>query len=183
MNKLHLLLLLSSLYAFGSVTAEVGVALASNVAPVLSEEQVVSPKGWVELCHRNASSFVCSDALFKSLKSGYRYRSDIDGHGKVEYWVSQTDKYLLDGWFVGDCEDFALTLIDLALLYGLAKPEQIALVECINPGNTEYHHMVAAIGEIWFDPNQAELTRAETNACTPVKRMSLATHTWVKAKT
>jgi len=132
------------------------------------------PSGWLKLCIYDPKSIICSDAFFNDIKSAYVYSSDINRHGSAEVWKSELDRYMRRNIIAGDCEDFAITAIELASIYRIAKRENIDLVFCKHEG---VGHLIAKINNLWFDPIYDNPTK--TTKCDVVQTYNLKTRQWI----
>ena len=145
------------------------------VIAVSAEERV--PFGWVQMCADDPRSLLCAESLFVDMKKSHIYSKDIDRHGRRDLWKSQLFRYLNRNVIAGDCEDFAITMVELALILDLAEPEDVSLTICRVPGQ-RVTHAVAVVSGRWFDYRHDEITTSQSNRCKPIQSLNLATLKW-----
>lgn len=155
------------------------LALAT-IAPFAIAQPAAPEKGWLDMCEKDPASLVCSVEMFKDLKAAQVYRSDIYRHGRREHWSSQLERYLRRNVVAGDCEDFAITAIELALIHDMATPANTRLIICRAPGQ-KVKHAIADINGHWFDYLYPDITNKDSNQCKPIKHLDLASMEWVKS--
>ncbi len=153
--------------------------LALLLSPLAFAEDARPEPGWVAMCERDPRSLLCYDSMYQELKNSLTYKKDIVRQSTREKWSSQTWRYLERGLLVGDCEDFAITAIELALIHDLATPPEIRLVICEVKG-ARHTHAVAVINGYWFDYEKDQLTNKATHGCNELKHLDLFDNHWRK---
>ena len=94
-------------------------------------------------------------AVFREVHSHFVYAFDQDVWGIPERWDSFADEVERGETFKGDCEDFAMTAIELLLRKGI-KPEACRLATCWTETN-EYHGVGIVHG--WLIDNRMRTLR------------------------
>lgn len=73
-----------------------------------------------------------------------------------EFWSSLADEVELGEIFYGDCDNFALTSVDLCLRQGI-DPSKLWIATCWTELPTREYHAVGGVGNIVLDNRQRRL--------------------------
>ena len=101
------------------------------------------------------NEFALIKETFAEVHRLFSWAPDDETFGEPEHWSSFADKVEQSKHFRGDCDNFALTVIDLLLRRGV-KPENCRLALCWTETN-EYHAVAIVHG--WLLDNRMRTLR------------------------
>lgn len=113
--------------------------------------------------------------IVRKCHDNYTYRYDEDKYGRMEYWEPQEEAVLRGDKWEGDCEDWAMTALLLAMDEGI--PKEDCGLAYVRTHRGEGHAVLwyrAADGVLWeADCNFSKLVKQWTEKYEYVSYMSM----------